>query len=521
MLHAAFRVGPALAGLLLAGAAHAAPFTASIGGADYTVQGLVGFGRIDAAARDKFGETFGSISGLSTVAGSWARAGDSYSGTFITLPDRGYNVAGTTDYAPRINYVDFSFTPVGINSVNNSQNQIQLALRDTLKLYETVGNGIQNLTGLDPVPGGLATGGARPATATLPELPQAFNGKLALDAEAIVPLKDGGYLISDEYGPSVYRFDSTGQFIGALPVPASLRPVRNGVSDYSSNNPGSGQPVPNPLNPTAGRQNNQGLEGLSLAPDGKTLIAVLQSAAIQDLNSASINTTRRTTRIVTYDISDLDNPVVTGEYALQLPTYLNANGNVRVAAQSEILALSPTRFLILPRDGAGQGNADPLSRYRQVDIVDFADATNVLNTPDEAQIAPNGVLKDSITPATLVPWLNINNSAELDRFGLHNGLPNDENNLSEKWEGLTLLSVLDPDAPNDYFLFVANDNDFLTTNGFQVGAAYDAGLDNDTTFLAYRVTIPGFATPVDAPPVAWMLGLGALAAMGMERRRRR
>ncbi|WP_222873027.1 esterase-like activity of phytase family protein [Hankyongella ginsenosidimutans] len=176
--------------------------------------------------------------------------------------------------------------------------------------------------------------------------------------------------------------------------------MRNGVSDYSSNNPGSGQPVPNPLNPTAGRQNNQGLEGLSLAPDGKTLIAVLQSAAIQDLNSASINTTRRTTRIVTYDISDLDNPVVTGEYALQLPTYLNANGNVRVAAQSEILALSPTRFLILPRDGAGQGNADPLSRYRQVDIVDFADATNVLNTPDEAQIAPNGVLKDSITPAT-------------------------------------------------------------------------------------------------------------------------
>ncbi|QCI80164.1 hypothetical protein E6W36_13615 [Hankyongella ginsenosidimutans] len=84
-----------------------------------------------------------------------------------------------------------------------------------------------------------------------------------------------------------------------------------------------------------------------------------------------------------------------------------------------------------------------------------------------------------------------------------------------------MLSVLDPDAPNDYFLFVANDNDFLTTNGFQVGAAYDAGLDNDTTFLAYRVTIPGFATPVDAPPVAWMLGLGALAAMGMERRRRR
>lgn len=521
MKHATLRLGAALAGILLSSVAQGAPFTATIGGADYTVQGLVGFGRIDADVRDKFGETFGSISGLSTVAGSWVRSGESYSGTFITLPDRGFNVAGTTDYAPRINFVDFNFTPVAVNSLNNSQDQIRLALRDTLKLYETTGNGIQNLTGLDPVPGGVATGGARAATLTLPELPQAFNGKLALDAEAIVPLQGGGYLISDEYGPSIYRFDNSGQFIGALPIPASLRPVRNGANDYSSNNPGAGQPTPTPTNPTAGRQNNQGLEGMSLAPDGKTLIAVLQSAAIQDVNPASINTTRRNTRIVTYDISDINNPVVTGEYALQLPTYLTANGAVRIAAQSEILALSATRFLILPRDGSGLGVADPLSRYRQVDIVDFADATNILKTPDETQIAPNGVLKSTITPATFIPWLNINNNAELDRFGLRNGGPNDENNLSEKWEGLSLLSVLDPSAPDDYFLFVANDNDFLTRNGFQVGAAYDAGLDNDTTFLAYRVTIPGFAASIDTPPMVWMLGLGALLTTGLARRRRR
>ena len=43
--------------------------------------------------------------------------------------------------------------------------------------------------------------------------------------------------------------------------------------------------------------------------------------------------------------------------------------------------------------------------------------------------------------------------------------------------------------PRDDFLFVANDNDFATTDGFQVGAAYNDGKDLDTMFLAYRVTI--------------------------------
>ena len=39
---------------------------------------------------------------------------------------------------------------------------------------------------------------------------------------------------------------------------------------------------------------------------------------------------------------------------------------------------------------------------------------------------------------------------------------------------------------------VVNDNDFLTTNGFQVDASYKAenGVDVDTMMLAYRVTLP-------------------------------
>ena len=55
-----------------------------------------------------------------------------------------------------------------------------------------------------------------------------------------------------------------------------------------------------------------------------------------------------------------------------------------------------------------------------------------------------------------------------------------------------LLPALDPAHPRDFFLFVGNDNDFVTQNGFQAGAAYKdpSGTDVDTRILVYRITAP-------------------------------
>src|SRR5262249_10595805 len=99
-------------------------------------------------------------------------------------------------------------------------------------------------------------------------------------------------------------------------------------------------------------------------------------------------------------------------------------------------------------------------------------------------VAPNGKLVDGVVPATLTRYIDINEAAELQKFGLHNGEPNDRNNLSEKWEGMALVPALDPANPNDYFLFVTNDNDFITQNGWQAvqgcerarGRHHDPGL---------------------------------------------
>lgn len=500
----------------LASVASMAQAQTVVNGVSFTLQELAGVGRLSAQLKDEHGETFGSISGLVADASTWTRTATGYSGVFYATPDRGYNVAGTIDYAPRINRIEMNFTPAAVGATGLGQNQIGLSLTKSTILYEQLsGGGTRVLSGLDPVPGGVATGGARPATSFLPQLPQAHNGKLALDAEGIVTLRDGSRLISDEYGPSIYRFSATGQFMGALPVAASVQPVRNGVPDYSSNNPTVGQPAPVPANPATGRQNNQGFEGLSLSPDGKTLFVGLQSATRQDGGTGGTAATRDHTRLFTYDVENLDNIQLTGEYVVGLPKF-QQGGSTLVAAQSEILALSDTQLLILPRDSNGFGVGTQESKLRQIDIIDLSQATNILGQSFEGVIAPGGVLNSAITPALYTHFINLNDNAQLARFGLVNGVMPGLDNLSEKWEGLALLSALDPDRPNDYFLFVANDNDFATTNGFHAGSAYNDGKDIDTMFLVYRVTI----APVPEPESVALV-LAGLAVVAVAARRRR
>jgi hypothetical protein len=107
-------------------------------------------------------------------------------------------------------------------------------------------------------------------------------------------------------------------------------------------------------------------------------------------------------------------------------------------------------------------------------------------------VAPMGKLAQGALPARLTAFIEINDNMQLNVFGLHNGNPDDRNNLSEKWEGMTLVSALDQANPREFFLFVSNDNDFITQNGFQVGAAYKdpSGLEVDTMFLVYRLALP-------------------------------
>ena len=461
--------------------------TVVIGDLTFVNQALVGVGRLPADLRDKFGETFGSGSAIAVDPKSWVRTPAGYQGTFYMLPDRGFNVTGTSDYRARINKLSITFKPLddlAAVPVAERQNSVVAALTDTILLTDAAG---QSLTGLDP-------DGIRRAANGFPDLPQASNGRVSIDSESLALLPDGGFFIGDEYGPYIYRFSPTGRLLAAIRPPEAFLPKRKGKEHFASNNPGPGGRAPEPPEPETGRANNQGFEGLTLTPPaGKFLVAALQSATRQDGGASP--ETRRYSRLVYYDVADREHPRLVREYVVPLPLFETADGKRRVAAQSELLALDETFFLLLCRDsGNGYGTGGATSRYRSIDLLDTSRATNIAGSRYDGTVpvAPNGKLVNGVVPATLTRYIDINETAELRKFGLHNGEPNDRNNLSEKWEGMALAPALDPANPNDYFLFVTNDNDFITQNGYQAGAPYKdaSGLEVDTMILVYRITLP-------------------------------
>ena len=103
---------------------------------------------------------------------------------------------------------------------------------------------------------------------------------LSFDAEALHLFADGSGYVSDEYGTYIARFDSSKQITSLTQFPETARPHKPlGTLNFDAI-----------AAPTNGRRNNQGLEGLSVTPDGTRLFALLQSATVQDTNGSQQQT---------------------------------------------------------------------------------------------------------------------------------------------------------------------------------------------------------------------------------------
>jgi hypothetical protein len=421
------------------------------------------------------------------------------------LPDRGYNNTVIvpniySNYAARIHQVPFTFTPYyGAGPV--AQTQILPTYSSSMKFTYLDGATTKFTTGLNAVAVntvmdqsvGTASAANGPGGAT--------TNLLSFDAEAIHVFADGSGFVSDEYGTYIARFNAAKQFTKLIQLPASAQPHKPvGTLNFDA-----------AAAPTNGRRNNQGLEGLAVSPDNKRLMALMQSALVQD-TSGSQQQTRFNTRLYVYDIeaAKLENPVLIGEYVVQLPRY-DLNGNSSgldvTAAQSEIVAISNTQFLMLPRDGNGLGKstADPIVT-KTVDLVDFSSATNVLGLYDAEgnQISPSGNLRAAITPAKSTVVINLLSTADLTKFGFNTNTnsPN-QFTLAEKIEAMSLVPDTSTISTEDYFLFVANDNDFQSSDVQMLdatGAIVSYGdarssvlgspkITNDAVFTAWRITI--------------------------------
>jgi hypothetical protein len=454
--------------------------TVSFGGKTYVNHGLVAVGWLPAATRDFKGETLGSFSSMALA--DWKKTADgSFTGTLRTLPDRGPNNVGpfksTTDYANRVHTHAIRLIP---------GKGLTITPTGGFLLKEQTG---LPFTGMDPGSNIVDRGGVRYPSPASGE----GAGKLSLDSEAIAYLPDGSFYISDEYAAGIYLFDKTGKLVGAIQTVPALMPMKTGKLDFGAEKP-----------PNSGRRNNQGLEGLTLSPDGKRLIAVLQSATMQD--SAASAATRNNTRILVYDIAKTRLPKTPiGHYVLQLPTVRESGDGQPAditAAQSEALALSDTRILVLARDGNGRGKGTPNApAYKSILLVDLAGASNLVGTPYEQgdkPVAKDGVLNADIKPAAQAELINILNPVQLGKFGMNLSVsPSIPTSLPEKIEAMAIGSAFDKAAPRDVFLLVGSDNDFETGQGHVNGQDFDASLhgvtgagDNDNLVLVYRLTLP-------------------------------
>ncbi|KAJ5766929.1 uncharacterized protein N7511_004545 [Penicillium nucicola] len=483
-------------------------------GTTYKYTGLAGYGFIPSNATDKYGDTIGGIgSSIAIDQSSWHATGlDKYTGIVYTLPDRGWNTNGTLNFQSRIHKFTITLKLAPQASPNNpSPPNIKLTYLDTILLTDPTG---APTTGLDAD----IIGHARfPGFPPLPVSTYTGNGyggagpggkRVSLDTEGLVlDARDGGFWISDEYGPYIYKFNGHGRMIQAIQPPQAYLPRRNGTVSFNADSPPLYDPseVPVPVDTESGRDNNQGLEGLTVSSDGRTLYALMQSALDQEGGPGK--TTRRPARLLVYDISGRDAGFV-GEHVVLLPTYVDytkkdAAKAVRVAGQSEIHQLGTGDFLVLARDsGFGRGQDESRSVYRHADIFSLKKSTGVTDLKgkkdyDEATGAiasSEGALLDGILPAEYCSFVDYNVNSELGKFRVHNGGPVDEFLLNEKWESLAVVPVSPHSSGSgekEYFLFSFSDNDFITQDGHMNFGKFnykdESGYDLDTQVLAFKL----------------------------------
>ncbi|MCA6999170.1 esterase-like activity of phytase family protein [Dickeya solani] len=213
------------------------------------------------------GFPMGVGSGLSFIG----RDGDKL--TFVTVTDRGPN-ADAPEYQGKDAKIFAApdFTPSIMTITVNAKSAQATALR---KLHDEAGP----ISGL-PLPGSLV--GTTNEVALNDGLQKLTDDRRGLDTEGITPDGQGGFWLSDEYGPFLIQVDAQGKILKKVgPTPL------NGEQGVASG-------LPNILK---WRQPNRGFEGITRMPDGRILAAVQSTLDIEGKtkNKALL------TRLVSFD----------------------------------------------------------------------------------------------------------------------------------------------------------------------------------------------------------------------------
>jgi Esterase-like activity of phytase len=270
---------------------------------------------------------------IGTIAGAVVR-GDGFGSAVTPVPGHPNEVYGLTDRGPNVDgpngtkiepYPDFQ-PAIGKFRLRNGRAELIKAIPLQAKdgtpyngQLNSVANTGETLTDLAGNP-----------------LPSSPNG---YDPEGLVALRDGSFWVSDEYGPFITHFNRHGRQIARF-------------SPYDGT-------LPREL---ALRTPNKGMEGLTITPDGRTLVGIMQSALTQsDLPAKPAKIAL--TRIVTVNLHS----GTTHTYAYVLDDPAETGTGI-----SEIAALSATKFVVDERDGKFGPNA-----YKKLWKIDLSRATDI------------------------------------------------------------------------------------------------------------------------------------------------
>ena len=202
-------------------------------------------------------------------------------------------------------------------------------------------------------------------------LPPSFEG---YDPEGLVVMRDGTFWVSDEYGPFITHFSRDGRAIQRLsPTDGTL---------------------PREL---IEREPNKGMEGLTITPDGRTLVGIMQAGLDAPDGPKSKNVSAL--RIVTVDLRTL----ASHEYV-----YLLHNTAGPTTAVSEIAAVDSHRFLVDERDGNVEPGAD--KKLYEIDLDHATDVGPASRVPGSSYDGVHGGLM--VAGGTLEHLVGKDNTAD-------------------------------------------------------------------------------------------------------------
>lgn len=285
----------------------------------------------------------GGFSAIERIPGSEGVSGDA---SYWVLSDRG-PADGAASYPCRVHQLRLQ--------LDRQNGQLKASVLETLPLTRDGKPCLGALQALTP--------------------PGAMRGQ-ALDPEGLRIGPEQSLWISEEYGPSVDRFDGEGRWVTSLKIPP-------GFSLYRGDDLAAA---------TEGTVPNRGLEGLAVSADGKRLTAIMQGPLVQDSQPLKDKRYGRFVRVLHWNLQQPDALPVQQLYPLE----------DRSCGISEILAVEGDRFLILERDGEAGAEA----KYKRIYLADFSNASPVESIerldpwtkPESVQVASKRLVIDLLDP---------------------------------------------------------------------------------------------------------------------------